>query len=219
MYPQIRRSHTPEEYVHKTRLHLTDSIQSYIIPYLTPARAAVLDHTVHIAHHLLPHEPKTRMNARALAIVLAPALISGDPREDAVLCMEPGRTLPASLLSGMDSLNALMVDSDSDDPDIDTDASDLSSEGISSRVRRSQGPSQPQVSGPAPNTLVGVLETYITYYALIHGTGHGKSKETAECECGFPNTGAHTPISRPPASPRKGHWHLPGSTLAPPVES
>lgn len=70
-------------------------IRSALLPALSPGRAALLAHVTHVAHHLLPHEPATRMTAQGLAITLAPTLINGpDPREDAGLCLAPGQALP-----------------------------------------------------------------------------------------------------------------------------
>lgn len=86
LYPVIRKVHTPED------------IRTVLLPALSPARAAVLSHAIHVAHHLVPYEQTTRMSSLALAIVLAPAMISGDPREDAAMCLQPGRSLPPGLL-------------------------------------------------------------------------------------------------------------------------
>jgi hypothetical protein len=149
------------------------------------------------------------MGVRALSIVIAPCLIAGDPREDAFLCMEPGRMLPALL--GMASLNAAMADSDSD-ADVDTDASEIGSVRDVKQDAKPKQKSAPPVPPPRQNTLVGVLEAYISHYPAFHGSS------SPTCDCGFPETGMHTPISRAP-SPRKGHWVLSGAGLAPPVET
>ncbi|KAL1409632.1 hypothetical protein Q8F55_003628 [Vanrija albida] len=87
LYPLIRSTYTPDE------------IRTNLIPSLSPARVLVLTHLTHIGHHLLAHEDRTRMGATNLAIVIAPSLINGqDPRVDAALCLEPGKSLPPSLM-------------------------------------------------------------------------------------------------------------------------
>ena len=63
------------------------------------AQRILLSYLAHMLHHLAQHESETKMSALALAIVLAPTLISGpSPLEDAQLCLEAGRTLPAAML-------------------------------------------------------------------------------------------------------------------------
>lgn len=83
VYPTIKSVRTPAE------------IRSVFLPALSSGRATLLSHIMHVAHHLLPSEPTTRMTAHALAVTLAPTLINGpDPREDAALCLAPGQSLP-----------------------------------------------------------------------------------------------------------------------------
>lgn len=83
VYPVIKTIRTPTD------------IRTQFLPALSPGRATLLNHVVHIAHHLLSSEPATRMGAHALAITLAPTLINGpDPREDTALCLAPGQALP-----------------------------------------------------------------------------------------------------------------------------
>lgn len=49
-------------------------------------------------HAVSKHSAETRMTSLNLAICIAPDLIRGpNPLEDAQLCMEPGRTLPAQM--------------------------------------------------------------------------------------------------------------------------
>lgn len=174
------------------------SIRKNIIAHLSPARAAILDHTMHMAHHVLRHEDRTRMGALALAIMFAPALIAGEPLEDAMLCMEPGRSLPPAL-ANMASLNAAMADSD--------DEGDGQDEGRGDRKAQAAKPAQ------QPNTLVGVLMTYISQYPGVGGLPGD------ECECAFASSGSHTPVPWPPVSSQRGAWDLGGGRIAPPVET
>lgn len=83
VYPVIKAIRTPSE------------IRSVFLPALSSGRSTLLSHITHIAHHLLPSEPTTRMTAQNLAITLAPTLINGpDAREDAALCLASGQSLP-----------------------------------------------------------------------------------------------------------------------------
>lgn len=122
------------------------------------------------------------MSARALAIVMAPALIAGDPREDAMMCMEPGRALSAGMAAMM-KLSAALADSD-DEEEQQQQHEDTSKQ----------------------NTLVGLLETWITEYADPPG-----------CNCGMPDTAEQT--TRTVSSPTKTPFNLGSAGIAPPVES
>lgn len=83
VYPVIETIRTPAE------------IRTVFLPALSSGRSTLLSHIMHVAHHLLPSEPTTRMTAQNLAITLAPTLINGpDAREDAALCLAPGQSLP-----------------------------------------------------------------------------------------------------------------------------
>jgi hypothetical protein len=79
-------------------------LRSDCLPLLSPSQHLLLTYLTHLLHHLAQHEATTRMSPLALAIVIAPSLISGpDPLEDAAMCMKPGRSLPAAMLRNSDT--------------------------------------------------------------------------------------------------------------------
>lgn len=98
------------------------------------------------------------MSPTALAIVLAPTLISGsDPIEDAEMCMEPGKGLPQGLwaLAGRKGggVDAVMHDQAGGD----------------------RGSRDQKDGGKGTGTLVGVLEVWIREWEWIEGNNRGAS--------------------------------------------
>lgn len=85
----------PEAYAAVRAAHTPADVRDVFLPALSPGRAALLSHTVHVLHGVLAHEERTRMGARGLAITLAPTLLRGpDARIDAALCLPPGQAMP-----------------------------------------------------------------------------------------------------------------------------
>ncbi|KAL7419964.1 hypothetical protein Q5752_004927 [Cryptotrichosporon argae] len=132
-------------------IRLTSTVEDLrqLLETLPSPTHAVLAHVVHLAHHLVPHEPATKMSASALAIVLAPTLISSDPLADAAMCLEPGKALPSALRGLAASAGGV--------------------EASAGGVGKAGGG---EAGAEGSQTLVGLLALWITNYAEVEGT-HG----------------------------------------------
>lgn len=128
-----------------------------------------------------------------------------------MLCIEPGRAAPP--IPGMASLHAAMADSDSEGSEAETEGTEGTEEGAKHSVSNAPPAPAPVVQ----NTLVGVMQTYITDYLAVNRL----NAPGATCGCAMPATGALSPTgaARAPASPRKGAWVLGEPRPAPPIES
>ncbi|KAK8845315.1 hypothetical protein IAR55_006028 [Kwoniella newhampshirensis] len=88
----------PNDYGTVRSVATPSDIRTAFLPTLLPAVRLIIEYVVHILHHLSIHEASTKMSPLNLAIVIAPTLISGpDPLEDAEMCLEPGKSLPAAM--------------------------------------------------------------------------------------------------------------------------
>ena len=70
-----------------------------MIGTLSRSQSLILTFLTHLLHHLSQYTSYTKMCPLGLSIVLAPTLIKGpNPLEDAALCLEQGKSLPAAML-------------------------------------------------------------------------------------------------------------------------
>ncbi|EIW67888.1 hypothetical protein TREMEDRAFT_44893 [Tremella mesenterica DSM 1558] len=73
-------------------------IHDELLPALSTSERILLSHLVKTLHLFSKYQTATKMSPLALAIVVAPVLIRGpDPLEDAMMCMEPGKSLPVAM--------------------------------------------------------------------------------------------------------------------------
>ncbi|RXK37273.1 hypothetical protein M231_05415 [Tremella mesenterica] len=73
-------------------------IHDELLPALSTSERILLSHLVKTLYLFSKYQLTTKMSPLALAIVVAPVLIRGpDPLEDAMMCMEPGKSLPVAM--------------------------------------------------------------------------------------------------------------------------